>query len=185
MGRTARGVRGMRVTLASTADADDADSDIDDSNDENADDAGDLNLISRIVSLVVVPENGEVLCACAHGYGKRTPVDDFPTKKRGGKGIIAIKTSERNGELIGAVSIDESKEMLLISNGGTLVRTRASEVATTGRNAQGVRLIRLHEEVLVGVVSIEAVAEDEEELTDEQAEVVESVEAITETKSEE
>ena len=111
---------------------------------------------------MVVPETGEVLCACANGYGKRTPVDDFPTKKRGGKGVIAIKTSERNGELVGAVSIDESKELMLISDGGTMVRTRASEVATTGRNAQGVRLIRLgQEEILVGVVSVEAVEEEE------------------------
>ena len=136
----------------------DTDTDID-SDDE---DSADLNVVSRIVSLVVVPETGEVLCACANGYGKRTPVGDFPTKKRGGKGVIAIKTSERNGELVGAVSIDESKELMLISDGGTLVRTRASEVATTGRNAQGVRLIRLgQEEVLVGVVSVDAVEEEE------------------------
>ena len=106
-----------------------------------------------------------MLCASANGYGKRTPVNDFPTKKRGGKGVIAIKTSERNGELVGAVSIDESKELMLISDGGTLVRTRAAEVAMTGRNAQGVRLIRLSDdETLVGVVSIEAVEEDDETL---------------------
>jgi DNA gyrase subunit A len=111
---------------------------------------------------VVVPETGEVLCASENGYGKRTPVDDFPTKKRGGKGVIAIKTSERNGQLVGAVAIDASKELMLISDGGTLVRTRASEVAQTGRNAQGVRLIRLgNDELLVGVVSVEAVEEDE------------------------
>lgn len=158
MGRSAKGVRGMRVALAVAASEDDAETDTD-SDDE---DSADLNVVSRIVSLVVVPETGEVLCACANGYGKRTPVGDFPTKKRGGKGVIAIKTSERNGELVGAVSIDESKELMLISDGGTLVRTRASEVATTGRNAQGVRLIRLgQEEVLVGVVSVDAVEEEE------------------------
>jgi len=119
-----------------------------------------------------------VLCASEHGYGKRTPVDDFPTKKRGGKGVIALKTSERNGELIGAVSIDASKELMLISDGGTLVRTRASEVAQTGRNAQGVRLIRLsNDELLVGVVSVDAVEDEELEGID----VVENtvVEAIT------
>ena len=157
MGRSAKGVRGMRVTIGATQseDHDDAEVDADD------DDSSDSALISRIVSLVVVPETGEVLCASENGYGKRTPVDDFPTKKRGGKGVIAIKTSERNGQLVGAVAIDESKELMLISNGATLVRTRASEVAQTGRNAQGVRLIRLgNEELLVGVVSIEAV-EDE------------------------
>lgn len=159
MGRSAKGVRGMRVTIGAAAqleENDEADVETDD------EDGSDSALISRIVSLVVVPETGEVLCACANGYGKRTPVGEFPTKKRGGKGVIAIKTSERNGELVGAVSIDESKELMLISDGGTMVRTRASEVATTGRNAQGVRLIRLgNEELLVGVVSVEAVEEDE------------------------
>lgn len=158
MGRTAKGVRGMRVSLAAQADEE-----TDNENDSDDEDSSDSNIVSRIVSLVVVPETGEVLCACANGYGKRTPVEDFPTKKRGGKGVIAIKTSERNGELIGAVSIDEFKELMLISDGGTLVRTRASEVATTGRNAQGVRLIRLGDnEKLVGVEVIDAVEEDEE-----------------------
>ncbi len=158
MGRSAKGVRGMRVTIgaAQVEDAEDADIESDD------EDSSDSALISRIVSLVVVPETGEVLCASENGYGKRTPVDDFPTKKRGGKGVIAIKTSERNGQLVGAVAIDASKELMLISDGGTLVRTRASEVAQTGRNAQGVRLIRLgNDELLVGVVSVEAVEEDE------------------------
>lgn len=165
MGRSAKGVRGMRVTIGA-AQAEEA---VDDTADSE-DDATDSNFVSRIVSLVVVPETGEVLCASANGYGKRTPVDDFPTKKRGGKGVIAIKTSERNGELVGAVAIDASKELMLISDGGTLVRTRASEVAETGRNAQGVRLIRLGEnETLVGVEAIEAVEEDEfsEDLADE------------------
>jgi len=166
MGRSAKGVRGMRVTIGSAQadEVEESDSEEDDS---------DANFISRIVSLVVVPETGEVLCASANGYGKRTPVDDFPTKKRGGKGVIAIKTSERNGELVGAVAIDETKELMLISDGGTLVRTRASEVAQTGRNAQGVRLIRLGEnETLVGVEAIEAV-EDEEEILDESLDTVE------------
>lgn len=173
MGRTAKGVRGMRVTLAAMQ-ADETD---EPEVEADEDEQSDSTLISRIVSLVVVPESGEVLCACANGYGKRTPVDDFPTKKRGGKGVIAIKTSERNGELIGAVSIDESKELMLISDGGTLVRTRAAEVATTGRNAQGVRLIRLgQEEILVGVVSIEAV-DDEDDL------IVEDTDAADEPSS--
>lgn len=173
MGRTAKGVRGMRVSFASsTLSEEDADVENDDSDDN--DDSADSSLVSRIVSLVVVPETGEVLCASANGYGKRTPVNDFPTKKRGGKGVIAIKTSERNGELVGAVSIDETKELLLISDGGTLVRTRAAEVAMTGRNAQGVRLIRLsEEETLVGVVSIEAV-EDEEELLEGEVDTTET-----------
>lgn len=163
MGRSAKGVRGMRVTIGASQVEDGEDVDVE-SDDEDATEA---NFISRIVSLVVVPETGEVLCASANGYGKRTPVDDFPTKKRGGKGVIAIKTSERNGELVGAVAIDASKELMLISDGGTLVRTRASEVAQTGRNAQGVRLIRLAEdEKLVGVEAIEAVEDELEILED-------------------
>lgn len=163
MGRAAKGVRGMRVSFGSAQVEDVEDAEVDGDDEDSSDSA----LISRIVSLVVVPETGEVLCASANGYGKRTPVDDFPTKKRGGKGVIAIKTSERNGELVGAVAIDESKELMLISDGGTLVRTRASEVAQTGRNAQGVRLIRLGEnETLVGVEAIEAV-EEEDDLLDE------------------
>lgn len=154
----------MRVSFGSAQVEDVEDAEVDSDDEDNSDSA----LISRIVSLVVVPETGEVLCASANGYGKRTPVDDFPTKKRGGKGVIAIKTSERNGELVGAVAIDESKELMLISDGGTLVRTRASEVAQTGRNAQGVRLIRLGEnETLVGVEAIEAVEEEDDLLTEE------------------
>ncbi len=157
MGRSAKGVRGMRVTIGAVSAEESEEVENDD------EDSSDSNFISRIVSLVVVPETGEVLCASANGYGKRTPVDDFPTKKRGGKGVIALKTSDRNGELVGAVAIDGSKELMLISDGGTLVRTRASEVAQTGRNAQGVRLIRLGEnETLVGVEAIEAVEEDDE-----------------------
>jgi DNA gyrase subunit A len=163
MGRSAKGVRGMRVTIGAAAVEDAEDADVD-SDDEDTD----ASFVSRIVSLVVVPETGEVLCASANGYGKRTPVDDFPTKKRGGKGVIAIKTSERNGELVGAVAIDVTKELMLISDGGTLVRTRASEIAQTGRNAQGVRLIRLAEdETLVGVEAIEAVEDEELELLEE------------------
>ncbi|WP_089604562.1 DNA gyrase subunit A [Acinetobacter piscicola] len=182
MGRTAKGVRGMRVTLAAAQAEDDVETDID-SDDE---DSSDLNVASRIVSLVVVPETGEVLCASANGYGKRTPVDDFPTKKRGGKGVIAIKTSERNGELVGAVAIDESKELMLISDGGTLVRTRASEVARTGRNAQGVRLIRLgNEEILVGVVAVEAVEVEDDllELEVVDGEVLENTENLIDSES--
>ena len=179
MGRSAKGVRGMRVTFAAVQaeDAEEVDVDKDD------EDSTDSTFVSRIVSLVVVPETGEVLCASANGYGKRTPVDDFPTKKRGGKGVIAIKTSERNGELVGAVAIDSSKELMLISDGGTLVRTRASEVAQTGRNAQGVRLIRLGEnETLVGVEAIEAVEEDDLLEIIEGEEAVESVENTAENQ---
>ena len=178
MGRSAKGVRGMRVTIGASQveDAEDADVESDD------EDTTEANFISRIVSLVAVPETAEVECASANGYGKRTPVDDFPTKKRGGKGVIAIKTSERNGELVGAVAIDASKELMLISDGGTLVRTRASEVAQTGRNAQGVRLIRLAEdEKLVGVEAIEAV-EDELEILEDIENTESAADDVTDTQ---
>ena len=182
MGRTAKGVRGMRVNFAgSTLDEDDADVVNDDADNSGDDQDDDSTTNSRIVSLVVVPETGEVLCACANGYGKRTAVGEFPTKKRGGKGLIAIKTSERNGELVGAVAIDEHKELLLISDGGTMVRTRAHEIATTGRNAQGVRLIRLGaDETLVGLEALEDLSEELDELLED----VENTEITTETQSE-
>ncbi|WP_168417752.1 DNA gyrase subunit A [Acinetobacter towneri] len=178
MGRAAKGVRGMRVSFGSAQVEDIEDAEVDGDDEDSSDSA----FISRIVSLVVVPETGEVLCASANGYGKRTPVDDFPTKKRGGKGVIAIKTSERNGELVGAVAIDASKELMLISDGGTLVRTRASEVAQTGRNAQGVRLIRLAEdEKLVGVEAIEAV-EDELEILEDIENTESAADDVTDTQ---
>jgi DNA gyrase subunit A len=127
MGRTARGVRGITLT------------------DE-----------ARVVSMIVVDE-GDILTATARGYGKRTPLDDYPRKGRGTQGVIAIQTSERNGELVGATQVTDEHEIMLISNQGTLVRTRAAEVARVGRNTQGVTLIRLpSEEALVGVERVAA-----------------------------
>ncbi len=156
-GRNAKGVRGMRVSLASDFDDEDADA-----VGEDADDSSDSGFASRVVSLVVAPETGDILTACANGFGKRTPVADFPTKGRGGKGVIAIQTSERNGELIGACAVSDDSELLLISDAGTLVRTRVTEVRSTGRNAQGVMLMRMMEnETLVGLVCLDcAVAGD-------------------------
>ena len=156
MGRTAKGVRGMRVSLVADLDGED-DVVIEEMEDDSVE-AGDTDFVSRVVSLLVVPESGEVLTACANGYGKRTPVQDFPTKGRGGKGLIAIKTSARNGELVSATVVSDTDELLLISDAGTRVRTRVAEVSVTGRNAQGVMLIRLAaDETLVGVVRVDAV----------------------------
>lgn len=170
MGRTAKGVRGMRVSIGAAVDTETEELDV---ADDDGDDA-DTGSISRIVSLVVVPETGEVLTACANGYGKRTPVGDYPTKKRGGKGVIAIKTSDRNGELVGATAVSDHHELLLISDGGTMVRTRVAEVASTGRNAQGVRLIRLgDEEVLVGVVCLDVLEDEESDIIDGEATEIE------------
>jgi DNA gyrase subunit A len=119
MGRTATGVRGMRLA-----------------DDENGGSA-------RVVSMVVIEGEGDILTATERGYGKRTPVDEYPRKGRGTQGVLAIKTSERNGELVGAVQLSNHHEVLLISDGGTLVRTRAHEIAQVGRNTQGVTLMRL------------------------------------------
>ena len=118
MGRTATGVRGIRL-------------------------ADGEQVCSMIV--VVADGDGDILTATEHGYGKRTPVSDYPRKGRGIQGVIAIQTSERNGNLVGAVQIADEHEVLLISDGGTLVRTRASEIAQVGRNTQGVTLMRLGE----------------------------------------
>jgi DNA gyrase subunit A len=143
MGRTAAGVRGIRLQ----------------------DD-------QRVVSLIVVDE-GEVLTATEHGYGKRTPIDEFPVYHRGGQGVIAINTSERNGQLVGAVLVRQTDEVILISNRGTLVRTEVSEISSLSRNTQGVTLIRLgKDERLVQIERVAAmddIGEDDLDAADAQA----------------
>jgi len=141
MGRTAAGVRGMRLA------------------DE-----------SQVVSLIVVgsdqdPETaGDVLTATERGYGKRTALREFPKKGRGTQGVIGIKCSDRNGALVAAQRVADDDELMLISDHGTLVRTRVAEVSRLGRNTQGVTLIRLpKEENLVGVVRLDAGEDDPDE----------------------
>ncbi|OZB58868.1 MAG: DNA gyrase subunit A [Lysobacterales bacterium 14-68-21] len=134
MGRTATGVRGMRL----------------------ADDA-------EVVSMIVAAE-GDILTATARGYGKRTALDEFPKKGRGTQGVIGIQCSERNGPLVAAVQVTEAHELMLISNQGTLVRTRVAEVSQLSRNTQGVTLIKLPaDEALVSVVRLDAEEENGEE----------------------
>ncbi|MCK9537811.1 DNA gyrase subunit A [Dokdonella sp.] len=134
MGRAATGVRGMRLAKG-----------------------------EHVVSLIVAEGEDDILTATARGYGKRTPLAEHPRKGRGTQGVIAIQCSERNGALVGAVQLGEEHELMLISDQGTLVRTRAAEVARVGRNTQGVTLIRLPEaESLVGVVKVDALNGDEE-----------------------
>jgi DNA gyrase subunit A len=136
MGRTAAGVRGIRLTKG-----------------------------QRVIALIIVDE-GEILTATANGYGKRTPIDDYPIQGRGGQGVIAIQTSDRNGDLVGSLQVDESREMVLISSSGTLVRTPVAEVSILSRNTQGVRLIRLDKgDQLCGldVLQNEDDVEDEDE----------------------
>ncbi|PJE57346.1 DNA gyrase subunit A [Marinomonas sp. BSi20584] len=132
MGRTAAGVRGIR-----------------------------LGEDAKVVSLIVPQDGSAVLMACENGYGKRTLVEDFPVYGRGGQGVIGIQVSERNGPVVGAAQVDETDEIILITDQGTLVRTRVTEVSCQGRNTQGVTLIRLtNDEHLVG---IERVVEHDEE----------------------
>jgi DNA gyrase subunit A len=108
-----------------------------------------------VIDLIIVGE-GDVLTATEHGYGKRTPADDYPVQGRGGQGVISIQTTDRNGKVVGAIQVAPDSEIMLISSAGTLVRTPAQDISVIGRNTQGVRLIRLAEgEVLVGVDRIE------------------------------
>ena len=125
MGRTATGVRGMRLAAG-----------------------------EQVVSLIVA-EQGDILAATARGYGKRTALSEFPRKGRGTQGVIAIQCSERNGALVTVVQVQPEQGLMLISDRGTLVRTRVAEVSQLGRNTQGVMLIRLAaEENLVGAVPL-------------------------------
>ena len=126
MGRTARGVRGIRM---------------------GPDD--------KVISLIIVRESKAVLTATGNGYGKRTPLGEYPLRSRGGQGVISIQTNERNGRVIGAQVVDEDDEIMLISDQGTLIRMRASDVSVVGRNTMGVKLVNLNEgETLAGLERI-------------------------------
>jgi DNA gyrase subunit A len=123
----------------------------------------------QVVSMLVLGE-GDILTATERGYGKRTSPGEHNVQGRGGQGVIGIQTSQRNGALVSAIQVTDEDDIMLISDGGTLVRTRTGEISTLGRNTQGVTLIRLgEEENLVGLARVER--EDEEEITgEEQAE---------------
>jgi DNA gyrase subunit A len=137
MGRTAGGVRGIKLT-------------------------GD----ARVISLIIADE-GCVLTATENGFGKRTEIEQYPRHGRGGQGVISIVCNERNGDVVGAVQVADDDQIMLITDGGTLVRTRVAEVSILGRNTQGVKLIGLSKgEKLVGV---ERVVEQDEEITEEPA----------------
>jgi DNA gyrase subunit A len=116
----------------------------------------------EVIALTIVRE-GLILTATENGYGKRTSIDDFPLQGRGGQGVIAIQTSERNGRTVGAAQVGEDDEIMLISSNGTLVRTAVDDISVQGRNTQGVRLIRVEsDQRLVGLARIEYIEEDEE-----------------------
>lgn len=149
MGRNARGVRGMKL-------------------------GGGQQLISMLI-----PESGaQILTASERGYGKRTPLSKFPRRGRGGQGVIAMVGNERNGALIGAIQVQEGEEIMLISDQGTLVRTRVDEVSLLGRNTQGVTLIKLAEgETLVGLERVQEPSDNGEELEGVASEGAEAIDA--------
>ncbi|TLY89762.1 MAG: DNA gyrase subunit A [Gammaproteobacteria bacterium] len=134
MGREAAGVRGIRLGSG-----------------------------QQLISLIVVGE-GHVLTGSAAGYGKRSPLAEFPVHGRGGQGVIALQTSDRNGDTVAALQVMPEQEIMLISSTGALVRTAVDEISVQGRNTQGVRLIRLGEgERLAGIGRVESLDTGEEE----------------------
>ncbi len=137
MGRTAAGVRGIRLQEG-----------------------------QKVISLIIEAE-GTVLNITENGYGKRTRLEEFTCHKRGGQGMIAMQTSERNGAVVGATLVNETDEIMLITSGGVLVRTRVDEISIVGRNTQGVRVIRLDkDEKVVGVDRVEGLEDDAESESD-------------------
>lgn len=129
MGRQARGVRGVNLKAG-----------------------------QKLISLVVIKPDGTILTVTKNGYGKRTAIDEYRCTGRGGQGVISIQVSSRNGLVVGAVEVFPGDEVMLISDRGTLVRTRVDEISVIGRNTQGVRLINLDEqERLVGIQRIEEI----------------------------
>ncbi|GAB7220214.1 DNA gyrase subunit A [Vibrio comitans] len=144
MGRTAAGVRGIKLI--------------------NSD---------KVVSLIVPHNEGDILTITENGYGKRTILSEYPAKSRATQGVVSIKVSDRNGSVVGAVQTEEGDEFMVITDGGTLVRSRVSEVSQVGRNTQGVTLIRTIEGE--NVVALQRIDEIEEaELIEEEAEDVTS-----------
>lgn len=132
MGRTARGVRGINLKDG-----------------------------QQVIALNIVREGCKVLTATENGYGKCTEQEEYRTSGRGGTGVISIQVTERNGDVIGAIQVEDNDELMLITDQGTLVRIRATEVSTVGRNTQGVRLIRLSEdEKLIGLQRIADVGDE-------------------------
>ena len=163
MGRLATGVRGIKLALTNYISDDESAVEIEDISDDNAEASLDLN-IDKVVSLVVPKGEGAILTATQNGYGKRTQLSEYPTKSRNTKGVISIKVSERNGKVVAATQVEETDQIMLITDAGTLVRTRVSEVSIVGRNTQGVRLIRTADDE--HVVSLERVCDADEDEED-------------------
>ena len=103
----------------------------------------------EVISMLIFNKDSDdetVLVATENGFGKRSELNEFPLKNRGGQGVIAIKVSGRNGSLIGADRVTKGDDLMLITGSGRLVRTRTEEIPVVGRNTQGVRLIRLDDQ---------------------------------------
>ena len=160
MGRLATGVRGIKLALTNDLNDDESAVEIEEVSDDNTEETLDLN-IDKVVSLVIPKNDGEILTATQNGYGKRTKLEEYPTKSRNTKGVISIKVSERNGKVVAATQVVDTDQIMLITDAGTLVRTRVSEVSIVGRNTQGVRLIRTSENE--HVVSLERVCDVDDE----------------------
>ncbi len=162
MGRNATGLRGIRLAVTNNLDAEETAENEDITTDENLDNEASQDLsIDKVVSLLIPRNDNPILTVTENGFGKRTLSTEYPTKGRATKGVISIKLSERNGKVVGAAQVDENDQIMLITNAGTLVRTRVSEISIVGRNTQGVRLIRTAENEQV--VSLERIAEADEE----------------------
>jgi DNA gyrase subunit A len=150
MGRGARGIRGMRLGKG-----------------------------QQLISMLIPESGAQILTASERGFGKRTPLSKFPRRGRGGQGVIAMVAKERNGKLIGAIQSQEGEEIMLISDQGTLVRTRVGEVSSLGRNTQGVTLIKLiTDEKLVGLERVQEPSEVEDDELEEGVEGAEGIEAV-------
>ena len=160
MGRLATGVRGIKLALTNDLNDDESAVEIEEVSDDNTEETLDLN-IDKVVSLVIPKNDGEILTATQNGYGKRTKLEEYPTKSRNTKGVISIKVSERNGKVVAATQVVDTDQIMLITDAGTLVRTRVSEVSIVGRNTQGVRLIRTSENE--HVVSLERICDVDDE----------------------
>ena len=155
MGRTARGVRGMKVAEG-----------------------------NKIISMQVAKPETLILTATENGFGKCTPVDDYSTINRGGQGVISIKTTDRNGMVVKSVAVTPEQEIVLITNKGTLVRTRVSEISIVGRNTQGVKLINVGKGEKVVDIAVVDVTDDEEAELEDGVEVTDNAETTTENSAE-
>ncbi len=138
MGRTACGVRGIRLTEG-----------------------------QKVIALIIA-DDGMILTVTENGFGKRTAIEGYPVHGRGGMGVISIQTNDRNGSVVGAVPVQQQDEIMLITDGGTLVRTSVDDVSVVGRNTQGVKMISLtKKEKLIGIARIEGLDDEEPESDDE------------------